>query len=36
MDCLQLQQIHKSLKGMGYKEMSVIYEQVHLEQTENI
>jgi hypothetical protein len=34
MDRLQLQWIHKPLKGFGYKEMSVIYEQVHLEQTE--
>jgi len=34
MDHLQLQWIHKPLKGLGYKEMSVIYEQVHLEQTE--
>jgi len=34
MDRLQLQWIHKPLKGLGYKEMSVIYEQRHLEQTE--
>jgi len=33
-DRLQLQQIHKPLKGLGYKEMSAIYKQVHLEQTE--
>jgi hypothetical protein len=34
MDHLQFQWIQKPLKGLGYKEMSVIYEQVHLEQTE--
>jgi hypothetical protein len=34
MDRLQLQWIHKPLKGMECKEMSVIYVQVHLEQTE--
>lgn len=34
MDRLQIQWIHKPLKGLEYKEMSVIYEQVHLEQTE--
>ena len=34
MDRLQLRQIYKPLKGMGYKEMSVIYKQAHLEQTE--
>jgi len=32
MDRLQHQWIQKPLKGLGYKEMSVIYEHVHLEQ----
>lgn len=30
----QLQWIYKPLKVLGYEEMSVIYEQVHLEQKE--